>query len=265
VLNIFNGLRWSAGLARSLQKVLQGNFFHCRNDIVLKSIATALAASLAIASAANAVTTISIEAPGVQAATVALTTAVETFDVQPTGGSVVPVNTSFAALGVTGVFTTTQILVADQYGGAGGVGNQVAVRNTGDLEISFSGTPLGYFGLWASALDAANTVSFYQGATLLSSTNLTAFALPASYSGNPTANFLGQNASEKYAFFNFTVSEGYDRVVLSQNGGGGFELDNVTIGTMAAVPEPQSWALLIAGFGLVGAAARRCRAVAAVA
>ncbi len=30
-------------------------------------------------------------------------------------------------------------------------------------------------------------------------------------------------------------------------------------GTFAAVPEPQSWAMLIAGFGLIGVAARRRR------
>ncbi len=38
-------------------------------------------------------------------------------------------------------------------------------------------------------------------------------------------------------------------------------LDGVSL--QAAVPEPASWAMLIAGFGLVGAAARRRRAVAA--
>ena len=37
----------------------------------------------------------------------------------------------------------------------------------------------------------------------------------------------------------------------------------LTIGTAGAVPEPASWAMLIAGFGLVGAAARRRRPVAA--
>ncbi|MFZ4688165.1 MAG: PEPxxWA-CTERM sorting domain-containing protein [Polymorphobacter sp.] len=40
--------------------------------------------------------------------------------------------------------------------------------------------------------------------------------------------------------------------------------DNVTLGAGAGgVPEPASWALLIAGFGLTGAAMRRQRAVAA--
>ncbi len=211
-------------------------------------------AALVISGTASAATLITIEAPGAQTTSINFgKTAVETFDGQPVAGAVVPVNTSFAAIGVSGVFTSTRIDLADQYGGAGGTGNFAAVRNTGDLVIDLTGTPLNYFGVWASALDAANTVSFFKGGTLLSSTNLTAFPLPDSYRGNPTAAFLGQNFGEKYAFFNFRVTEGYDRVVLSQNGGGGFELDNVTIGS---VPDASMWSLLIAGFGLVGVAAR---------
>lgn len=221
-------------------------------------LAFATTALLTFATAASAVTTVTVEAPGFVNTTRTGAIAVETFDDEPTG-TVVPTNSSFAVLGVTATFSATQILAADQYTGAGGVGNGVAVRETGDLVISFTGTPLNYFGVWASALDASNTVSFYSGATLLSSTNLTAFALDDAYRGNPSGPFAGSNQSEKYAFFNFAVSEGYDRVVLSQNGGGGFELDNVTIGTAAAVPEPANWAMLIAGFGLVGAAARRRR------
>lgn len=38
-----------------------------------------------------------------------------------------------------------------------------------------------------------------------------------------------------------------------------FEVDNV-YGIVAGVPEPQSWAMLIAGFGMIGAASRRRRA-----
>jgi len=225
---------------------------------VIKFFAGAAAVAL-MAGAAQAATFVTVEAAGVQNTTVAFLTAVETFDAL-TPGIQVPTSTAFASFGAPATFTSTSILVADEYGGAGGIGNQVAVRETGDLDINFTGTPLNFFGVWASALDANNTVSFYQGNTLLSSINLTAFSLGGSYNGNPTAPFLGQNSSEKYAFFNFRITEGYDRVVLSQNGGGGFELDNVTIGV---VPEPATWGLMIVGFGLVGFAARRRKIVAA--
>ena len=225
----------------------------------MKSVA-ALLIALGFAASAQAVTIVSVEAAGAQNTSISFGhLAVENFDGQPLG-TIVPVNTSFAAIGVASTFTSTQILAADQYGGAGGAGNQVAVRNTGDLSITLTGRPLNYFGVWASALDAANTVSFYKGGTLLSSTNLTAYLLADAYRGNPTATFFGQNFGEKYAFFNFRVTEGYDRVVLSQNGGGGFELDNVSVG---AVPEAATWVMLVAGFGFVGFASRRRRAVVA--
>lgn len=229
---------------------------------MIKLLSTVALATL-VGSAAGAVTSITVEAAGVQSTTVtAFYLAVENFDSQPRG-TVVPVNTSFASIDVAATFTQTRVLAADQYGGAGGVGNQVAVRATGDLDIVFTGKPLTYFGVWASALDANNTVSFFKEGVQLSSTNLTAFALSNAYNGNPTAAFLTQNSREKYAFFNFFVSEGYDEIKLSQNGGGGFELDNVTIGT--EVPEPATWALMVVGFGLVGAGLRRRapRAVAA--
>lgn len=222
----------------------------------MKFTAMALVAALLSGTAAQAVTLVTVEAAGLTSTTRNLAvSAVENFDAQTTGGNVTPVNTSFNAIGVTGVFTSTQVLAADQYTGAGGTGNGVAVRETGDLSISFTGTPLNYFGVWASALDANNTVAFYKGATLLGSTNLTAFPLSGAYAGNPSGPFAGQNGGEKYAFFNFRVTEGFDRVVLSQNGGGGFELDNITIG--AAVPEPATWGMMIVGFGLVGLGVRR--------
>lgn len=209
------------------------------------------------ATAAHAAVIVSFEAPGVQNTTFGLARrAVETFDAQSAGLGI-PVNTSFAAIGVGSTWTQALILPADQFGGAGGTGNQAAVRSSGDLSITFTGTPLNYFGLWASALDAANTVAFYRGQTLIGSANLTAFPLPGSgYSCNPNSAFAGRNCNERYAFFNFQIVGGYDRAVIVQNGGGGFELDNITIGS---VPEPASWAMLIAGFGLIGTVSRRQR------
>ena len=50
-----------------------------------------------------------------------------------------------------------------------------------------------------------------------------------------------------------------DRVVFDGLGGqGGFELDNVVLNSaVAAVPEPASWAMMLAGFGGIGFAMRR--------
>jgi hypothetical protein len=65
--------------------------------------------------------------------------------------------------------------------------------------------------------------------------------------GQPTFNFFG-------------VVGATGPVVINWNGGLGI-IDNFSVA--GAVPEPANWAMLIAGFGLVGAAARRRRSVAA--
>jgi hypothetical protein len=55
---------------------------------------------------------------------------------------------------------------------------------------------------------------------------------------------------------NFTVSD-ISYVEIRQSGPGWmFAIDNIRFGG-SAVPEPGSWAMLIAGFGLIGAAMRR--------
>lgn len=51
-----------------------------------------------------------------------------------------------------------------------------------------------------------------------------------------------------------------DRVVFDGvGGGGGFELDNVTLGAATAVPEPATWAMMLLGIGLIGASLRTRR------
>jgi hypothetical protein len=57
------------------------------------------------------------------------------------------------------------------------------------------------------------------------------------------------------------ISGFFDQVVLRQNSpinpNAGYQTDNHTFANTAFVPEPASWAMLIAGFGLVGATMRR--------
>jgi hypothetical protein len=220
-----------------------------------------------LATAASATVTVSYEAPGVQDTTLAVSAKqVATFD-QMSGyqGS----GNIFSGP-ISGTITDGGFVLsgANVYGGAGGTGNYASVYNTTSIKLSQMVT---YAGLWASAIDGdfstslGNTVSLYAGDTLLGSYALKPLLAGASsaYYGNP--NFGGADAGEPFAFFNFNSTTGFDRIDLTQNGGGGFELDNITIGQSAgAVPEPASWALMIIGFGATGMVLRSSRRKSAV-
>lgn len=100
-----------------------------------------------------------------------------------------------------------------------------------------------YYGfLWGSP-DAYNTVSFYDGATLLGS-----FDGSAAY---PPAN--GDQSIGR--FFNAFAGAG-EKITRVEFGSSAnaFETDNHAV---IAVPEPESYALMLAGLGVVGFVARR--------
>ena len=153
----------------------------------------------------------------------------------------------------TATFDSLLASSGNVYGGAGG-SNFVTVQSVTNISLSSAAN---YFGLWASALDGGNTVELLSGGTSLGSFNLTSFVLGDAYRGNPAQGY--GNGGEKYAFFNFHSGSSFDQIRLIENGGGGFELDNVTIGN--AIPEPSSWALMLLGFGAIGYSMRRQRAL----
>ncbi len=192
-------------------------------------------------------------------------------------------NTDFGGSIFRGRYTGVQVLPADQYGGAGGGGAYPVTFSEAGYSLDLSSTQPGgvtYFGFWLPALDGGNQVTFFSGGQQLftfSAADAGAFigGLPDSstYLCNPNGTFAGQNCGEPYAFLNFYArgNARFDRVVFAQvPAGGGYESDNHTVGRWSrisgtviagagVVPEPESWALLIAGFGMVGAAARRRR------
>ncbi|WP_075087124.1 hypothetical protein [Verrucomicrobium spinosum] len=91
-------------------------------------------------------------------------------------------------------------------------------------------TASAYFGMWWSAGDAQNVLTFYLGDSIVSkfTTGSLLSMLPGEYDGNPRNKTL--NAGEPYAFINFfgDASTSWDRVVLSNTAGSGFESDNYT-------------------------------------
>ena len=243
-----------------------------------------------IASAASAVVPFEVryesEAPGIQLTTATFNYGgVETFTSLNTGtGQTYDSNfsTSGAGTTVSGHYTDLQVNNADQYGGADGIGKYAVTFTTAGYGVDLSTDAtngINYFGYWLSALDSGNQVSFYHAGTKLFTFSpsdvinaVNATATRDQYYTNPNANFAGQN-NQPYIFLNFFAPQGitFDRVEFSENPlGGGYESDNHTVGNFltkgtgtkvplfdSVVPEPATWAMMIAGFGFVGVASRR--------
>jgi len=237
---------------------------------------------------ANGVLLTYAEDPGIQTSSLA-DTAYISFDNLSAGS-----NKNLVWSGV-GTYDSAYILNADQYGGAGGTGKYIVQSTSigGSNAVPTTkltlNTPSAYFGLWWSAGDSANKLSFFNGSTLVASFTTASLVnvLPASYKGNPTPAFLGKDAGEKFAFFNIYGENGatWDSVVFTNTGSSGFESDNhttrvdawgqlpgetgaapgvafatvngTTVTAVAAVPETGTWVMGFLALGAVAILVRR--------
>ena len=143
--------------------------------------------------------------------------------------------TSVGTLSTSGAL---EIVAADIYGGAGGTGNYFALGaqsgSSDPVTLTFSG-PQSYFGIWWSAADVNNTLTFYSGAPSWLLHTASVFAgLGSSYYGNPNN---GGDTGEPFAYLNFNGASGttFTSVVFSNNGttSTGFESDNWSISSRA--------------------------------
>ncbi len=170
---------------------------------------------------------------------------------------------------ITGTFSGNgTISPADQYGGAGGIGNYLSVGYNQAETVTLS-QGVDFFGLWFSALDATNSLSFYQAGNPTPVYTFGAAEFQAlvgncpgtAFCGNPNATYLNANSGQQYAFLEFVSTGGFfDSVVLTEGNTGNFEADNETVGyisdpnpvgTAISTPEPSSLGLVILGAGML--------------
>ncbi|MFN7398053.1 MAG: PEPxxWA-CTERM sorting domain-containing protein [Sandaracinobacter sp.] len=131
--------------------------------------------------------------------------------------------------------------------------------------------PLTYFGHYLPALDGGDQLEFLKYGTVLATitpANVIAKtgACPNAlnpYCGNPRGAFAGAVKHEQFAFINvcfFRWRQLHAICIFENFDQGGYESDNHTVGCFlnkdGVVSEPATWAMLNAGFGLVGLAAR---------
>lgn len=114
----------------------------------------------------------------------------------------------------------------------------------------------GYFDF--SFTDATATASAFQFASSWTTTSFNGFRLYdlngtidaiSSVTINPVSNMAGLNASR--------ITFDANNIYVNWNGLNFDQNTVVTLNINGAVPEPASWAMMIGGFGLVGAAMRR--------
>ena len=229
-------------------------------------IASLVALSLALAAPAHAVTVL-LGGPTANVASVTRSSGNLTLQVTAHKFAVAPNSlTSLSQLTGSGLVSVASVGL----GVAGGANSQLDTNTASAREslLISSDKAFSLSGLKLTSADSNDTLQIYgvgNDGTLTSlgfdgniRSGLAGAASFVNSAGDTTAlTFLTETAF--YKSFLFTTRVGGD-VVYGGGRGQGYLIQSLTAD---AVPEPATWAMLITGFGLVGAAARRRRAIAA--
>ena len=196
------------------------------------------ATAVAVAASASAATTVSFN--GGSGALPANATIVEDFESFAPG-------TPGAAIGPNAFVYNDSVSGQSARPAFGSTGNFATVLSGGSYSIDFG--PTKAFSFVLGSLDTYNTLTLkYENGT------------SQSYIGGQIINDLtfpsgNQISGETNGVVTYSAASG-PRIVgaVFQSSQNSFEVDNLATG---AVPEPATWAMMIGGFGLVGAVSRR--------
>jgi hypothetical protein len=127
--------------------------------------------------------------------------------------------------------------------------NYLAIQQGGSATLTAS-EALYQLSVYIGSPDSFNSIRFI---------GLNGFDVTLSGAQLAAGAFNGDQSVGRRMTYNF----GGDQVtqVIFSSSGYSFELDNIAV---SAVPEPATWAMMIAGFGMMGAALRRRQAAPAV-
>jgi len=212
-----------------------------------------LLATAASAQSFNLVMT-AAENPGATNSSLADTT-VETFNSLSVGD-----HTNYSS--TIGQYNLLSVLGANQYGGAADSQNPNGSHYAVTSESSSLGripvttltfnSDIAYFGLWWSAGDPQNVLTFFNGTTQVAqfTTATLVNLLPSTYKANPTpGTYHGTDGGEKFAFLNFYGVDGttFTSVKFSNLGSSGFENDNNTVRQAAFGADPNDTGTTLPG------------------
>jgi hypothetical protein len=112
--------------------------------------------------------------------------------------------------------------------------------------LTFGGAGASYFGMYLGSPDGYNSITF------------TGNGVNKTFSGSDLAGAWADGNQGTGLYINFFAAQGTSFTTVTFNSGtNAFETDNHAYLMAAAVPEPETYAMMLAGLALVGLARRR--------